>query len=91
MFVRFLYNFCFDFECSDPLSTNTVLLGQLNRMIWPIQPYELANPTLLSDSFYAVENIVLRRGLFFSTAGKQFASPLPSGTALASAAARYGI
>ena len=56
-----------------------------------IQPYELVNATVLSGSFYAVENIVLRRGLFFSTAGKQFASPLGRSTALASAAARNGI
>ena len=71
MFVGLLYNFCFDFECSDPLSTNTVLLGQLNRMIWQTQPYELVNATVLFVSFYAVENIVLRRGIFYSTVGKQ--------------------
>ncbi len=47
----------------------------VSSMIRPIQPYDLANATVLSGSFYAVENIVLRRGLFFSTAGKQFASP----------------
>ena len=38
-----IYNFCFDFECSDPLSTNTVLLGQLNSMTWQTQPYCSAN------------------------------------------------
>jgi len=61
----------------------------VSSMIRPIQPYDLANATVLSGSFYAVENIVLRRGLFFSTAGKRFASPL--GHSLVSAAARNGI
>ena len=40
-------------------------------MIRPIQPYELANSTVLFGPFYYGENIVLRRGIFYSTVGKQ--------------------
>ena len=48
-------------------------------MVWPTQPDGLANPIVLSGSFYAVENIILRRRkhlytplFFYSTAGRQF-------------------
>ena len=69
-------------------------------MVWPTQPYGLANATVLSGSFYAVEDIILRRRKHRSTpwnilfyGGKTIRLPPPFGhsTALASAAARKGI
>lgn len=56
------------------LFNSTVLFVQLNRMICPTQPYDSVNSTVLFGPFYYGENIVLRRGIFYSTTGKQFVS-----------------